>query len=95
MEEKRKVLFTCGMSSDKMLIITDAPKEDIEKWCYRYNESLENGTYGKDVELFDTLKAADYYVRILHDTELENNTDDIDVIGYDEEYELTDYMGED
>ena len=30
MEDRRKVLFTNGMSNDFMLIITDAPKEKIE-----------------------------------------------------------------
>ena len=39
----RKVLITYGMSSDRMLLLTDAPKEEIEKWCRKYNEEMENG----------------------------------------------------
>jgi len=92
MEDRRKVLFTNGMSSDRMIIITDAPKKEIEKWCCRYNESLENGTYGKDVEPFDTLKSQ-YYVRILLDSEVDDIYD-VDIIGYAETYDLADYYTE-
>ena len=31
--EKRKVLFTDGMSNDAVIMITDAPKEHIENLC--------------------------------------------------------------
>ena len=41
MEDRRKVLFTNGMSNDFMLIITDAPKEKIEAYCYRLNKIIE------------------------------------------------------
>ena len=34
MEDRRKVLFTDGMSNDFLLIITDATKEAIEKEQY-------------------------------------------------------------
>ncbi len=83
---KRKILITSGMSNDVILIITDAPKKIIEEWCRNYNKELENGknTY------FDNLKK-DYYVRILHDSETEINNDDVDIIGYDEVYDLFDY----
>lgn len=93
-EYKRKVLFTCGMSDDYMLIITNAPKERIEKWCYRYNEAIENGTFGKEVELFDTLKTQ-YYVREILDSELDScDKEDLELIGYDEVYDLMDYTEE-
>ena len=83
---KRKILITSGMSNYVILIITDAPKKIIEEWCRNYNKELENGknTY------FDNLKK-DYYVRILHDSETEINNDDVDIIGYDEVYDLFDY----
>jgi len=83
--ERRKVLFTHGMGNDRMLIITDAPKEAIEEWCRRCVAEMETGenTY------FDTLKSQ-YYVRELLDSE-EHDIEDVEIIGYDEEYELTDY----
>lgn len=86
---KRKVLFTNGMSNDGVIIITDAPKESIIAWCYRYNQAIEDGTYGKSVEMFDTLKAQ-YYVKVLHDSEIDDN-EDIDLIGYEESYDLAQY----
>jgi hypothetical protein len=89
MEDKRKVLFTSGMTSDMMLIIIDAPKERIEKWCYDYNEGLENN----ENVYFNELKK-EYYVKVLHDSELENNNDDVEIIGYDEAYDLFDYYKE-
>lgn len=88
MEERRKVLFTNGMSSDYMIIITDAPKEAIEKWCYHYNQEMEDGknTY------FDTLKKY-YSVKVLVDSETHDfDRDDMDIIGYDETYDLCDYV---
>lgn len=87
--DKRKVLFTSGMTEDFMIIITDATKEDIEKWCYHYNEEMENGenTY------FDTLIKKHYYVKVLADSVVENfDREDIDIIGYDEAYDLFDYF---
>ncbi len=85
--DKRKVLITCGMSHDAMLIITDAPKEDIEEWCRQYNKDLEDG----ENHYFDSLKK-NHYVLVLFDSEENENSDDIDVIGYDESYDLYDYM---
>ena len=35
LDNKRIVLITAGMSSDKVLMETDAPKEAIEEWCRR------------------------------------------------------------
>ena len=84
---RRKVLFTSGMSNDFQLIITDAPKKEIEKWCYLYNDALEDCRY---VEPFYTLKNQ-YYVKELHDSEV-GNKEDIEVIGYDEVYELDKYV---
>ena len=83
--ERRKILFTNGMSSDAMIIITDAPKQSIEEWCRKYNEEMENGqnTY------FDRLKTL-YYVKVLHDSEVDD-AEDIEIIGYDEAYDLNDY----
>lgn len=87
---RRKVLFTdC---EDFMLIITDAPKEAIEKWCSRYYDALRDGTYGrgKEVQLFDTLKAS-YSVKELLDSVLDDTREDIEIIGYDESYDYNDY----
>lgn len=88
--DRRKVLFTSGMSNDMQLIITDASKEAIEKWCYRYNEALENGEW---IEPFDILKTR-YYVKELHDSEMENNNDNVEIIGYDEVYDLFNYCND-
>lgn len=89
--ERRKVLFRNGMSNDFMLIITDAPQEAIVTWCYRYNNAVEDGTYGreKEVQLFDTLKAG-YYVKELLDSEIDD-LEDVDIIGYDVVYDLNQY----
>ena len=87
MNKIRKVLFTNGMLSDCMIILTNAPKDEIEKWCYRHNEEIENGinTY------FDTLKTM-YYVKELIDSEIdEMDRELINIIGYDEVYDLGDY----
>jgi hypothetical protein len=84
--ERRKVLFTNGMTSDKFLIITDAPKEAIEQWCYNYNQELENGQNS----FLEPLKTQ-YYVLLLHDSEMENDNENIYIIGYDESYDLNDY----
>jgi hypothetical protein len=85
--DKRKVLFTSGMSADMQLIITDAPKEEIEKYCSRYVKSQEEGIW---IEPFDTLKFK-YYVKELHDSEMESNNDNVEIIGYDEVYCIYDY----
>lgn len=41
--ERRKVLFTDGMSDDFLLIITDAPKAAIEEYCRWHVRQMENG----------------------------------------------------
>ena len=69
MEDRRKVLFTNGMSNDFMLIITDAPQKAIESYCYRVNKVMEDGEH---IEPFDTLKAK-YYVKELLDSEKVEN----------------------
>ena len=81
--KRRKILFTAGMSNDKMIIITDAPKEDIEKYCRYHNLMMEDGGH---FELFATLKAQ-YHVKELFDSEVDD-LEDIDIIGYDEVYDL-------
>ena len=77
MEDRRKVLFTNGMSNDFMLIITDAPKEKIEAYCYRLNKIIDDGGH---VEPFDTLKAQ-YYVKELLDSEIDDR-EDAEIIGW-------------
>ena len=90
MADLRKVLFTDDM--DYMLIITDAPKEAIENWCRRYYDAVREGNYGrgKEVQLFDTLKAS-YSVKELLDSVVDSDRDYIEIIGYDEEYDFNDY----
>ena len=83
----RKVLFTNGMSDDYMLIITDAQKDAIEEWCYNYNANMENGvnTY------FEPLKE-NYYLKVVADSEINDfNRLDIEIIGYDESYDLCEF----
>lgn len=89
MEDRRKVLFTNGMSNDFMLIITDAPKEKIEAYCYRLNKIIDDGGH---VEPFDTLKAQ-YYVKELLDSEIDDR-EDVEIIGWVESYDLCDYYTE-
>ena len=87
----KKVLFTYGMSYDRMLIITDAPKESIESWIRRYNKAIENNEH---YELFDTLKT-EYLVKELIDSELDMFAWEMcELIGYDECYDLSDYIEE-
>lgn len=86
MEDRRKVLFTNGMSNEFMLIITDAPRDAIESYCYRVNKVMEDGEH---IEPFDSLKAQ-YYVKELLDSEVDD-IDDVGIIGYDESYDLCNY----
>lgn len=86
---KRRVLITSGMSDDAILFITDAPVDALKEWCRSYNKALEDG---KNIFL-DPLKKK-YYVNLLVDSEINDGTDDIDIIGYDEQYDLDDYMEE-
>ena len=84
--EQRNVLITNGMSSDMILIRTDAPKEAIERWCKSYSQELENGenTYLSSLQ-------KNYYVEVLHDSELELNNDKVEAIGYEEVFDLNNY----
>lgn len=86
----RKVLFTNGMSDDYMIVITDATKEAIEDWCHGYNKEMEDGenTYFSRLE-------DDYYVKVLADSEVDGfDRADLEVIGYDEAYDLADYYND-
>ena len=81
---RRRVTFTDGMTRDKLLIITDAPAEEIVKWCIRYLLSIDEGIR---VDFFDTLKSK-FYVRELLDSSLDGDSEDIELLGFDEEYDL-------
>lgn len=88
MNTKRKVLFRDD--DDFMLIITDAPHKAINDWCVRYVDAIQNGTYGKELKLFDTLKAT-FYVKVLLDSVIDSDPEDINIIGFDAIYDLRDY----
>jgi hypothetical protein len=85
--ERRKVLFTDGMSDDFLLIITDAPKAVIEEYCRWHVCQVENGW--KDCETFQPLKVR-YYIKELLDSEVDNR-EDLELIGYDECYDFSTY----
>lgn len=83
----RKILITSGMCDDYMIILTDAPKYMIEKWCCHYNWEKENGknTY------FELLNR-DYSVKVLADSQIHSfDRQEIEAIGYAESYDLSDY----
>lgn len=82
----RNILITNGMSNDMIIISTNAPKKAIEKWCKDTNINAENGIN----EYFDKLQN-EYQVDILHDSEIENNNNNIDIISYSEVYDLNNY----
>lgn len=84
---KRKVLITEGMSHDAMLFITDAPKEVIENFCRKTNEDIENGVGNG----YSFLIEKDYYIKELHNS-LTDLSDNIDIIGFDEVYDLFNYQ---
>lgn len=84
---KRKVLFRDGMSDDFLLIITDAPKIDIEKYCKWHVRQIENGW--ENCETFQPLKAK-YHVKELLDSEIDD-AEDLELIGYDECYDFSNY----
>ena len=89
---RRKVLITNGMGHDRILILTDAPKKSIEQWCRNHNDEMENGedTYFESLE-------KDYYVKVLYDSAMDDDGNvevpnkDIQIIGFDEIYDLFDY----
>lgn len=84
--ERKVLISTDAMSGDFVIILTDAPRERIEKWCSNYLAEQEEGlnTY------FDSLKI-DWMVKVLADSEDGFDRDDIEVIGYDEAYDVNDY----
>lgn len=86
MGKKRKVLFTKGMTESFMLILTDAPKEAIEEYCVYHNRRMEDE--GNFV-LFGPLKKK-YSVRLLLDSETDSR-ESLEIIGYDESYDLFNY----
>ena len=86
MADRRKILFTDGMSNDFLLIITDAPKEDIEKYCRWHNLMMEDGGH---FEPFAPLKAQ-HYVKELLDSEIDD-LEDVDIIGFDACYDFGQY----
>ena len=86
---KRKVLIASGMSGDCFLFITDASENALVEWCKNYNKELENG----ENHFLEPLKKK-YYVNLLFDSETSCDRDDIGIIGYDEQYDLDDYMEE-
>ena len=85
--KRRKVLFVDGMSNDFLIIITDAPKANIEEYCRWHVQQIENGW--KICETFSLLKAK-YYVKELLDSEIDNK-EDLELIGYDECYDFSAY----
>lgn len=87
MENKRKVLITEGMNHDAMLFITDAPKEVIENFCRKTNKDIEDGVGNG----YDFLTEKDYYIKELHNS-LTDTPDNIDIIGFDEVYDLFNYQ---
>lgn len=83
----RKVLInTFAMNGDYIIILTDAPREAIEKWCINYNREQEDGMNS----YFDSLKI-DYTVKVLADSEDGFDRNDISSIGFDESYNVDDY----
>lgn len=85
--KRRKVLFVDGMSNDFLLIITNAPKANIEEFCRWHVQQIENGW--KICETFSPLKAKNY-VKELLDSEIDNK-EDLELIGYDECYDFSTY----
>lgn len=84
----RKVLLTDGMSPSKVLVITDVPEMKIVKWCRQSAQEL----LPNDDFFLDSLQEEGYFVRVLVDTEEgPGYLEDIDVIGYDEVYDLCDF----
>lgn len=82
---RRRVTFTDGMTRDKMLIITDAPAEEIVKWCIRYLLCTDEVI---KIDFLDTLKSK-FYVRELLDSSIDGDLEDIELLGYDEAYDLS------
>ena len=86
---KRKVLIDGMTAYDALLIITDIPERKIEEWCKKYaNEEVNES-------LLDYIKDTDYYYLALCDSEIDSfEGDDLEIIGYEEYYDLLDYFNE-
>ena len=89
-ENLRKVLFVVDDATDEaQMIVTDAPKEAIERWCRRWNELYKNEMYTM-FGSFDTLKA-EYFVQEIDISDEQFGNELIDTIGYDEIYDYNLY----
>lgn len=89
-ENLRKVLFVVDDATDEaQMIITDAPKEAIERWCRRWNELYKNEMYTM-FGSFDTLKV-EYFVQEIDISDERFGNELIDTIGYDEIYDYNAY----
>ena len=86
---KRKVLINGMIAYDALLIITDIPEWKIEEWCKKYaNEEVNES-------LLDYIKDTDYYYFVLCDSEIDSfKGDDLEIIGYEEYYDLLNYCNE-
>lgn len=95
--EKRKILFFDEVRNNAILMITDAPIEELKDLC-RFINDFNGKTdiieqYFKDFE-------KDWYAKILFNSKNEpyfiygEYENDIDIIGYDEAYNLSDYLAE-
>lgn len=83
--EYRRIMFSEGIEGVCMIIITSAPKDEIEKWCNNYNKEQENGKN----TCFDSLSEK-YYIKILYDSG-EDPFECVELIGHDESYDLLNY----
>lgn len=94
MSKIKRVLITDGMSENKMLILTDAPKKRIKKWCENVVKELETNTNS----YFDSLQEEGFRIKIIYDSSMENNDifsiseEYLETIGWDLHYELSDYQ---
>lgn len=86
---KRKVLINGMTAYDALLVITDIPEGKIEEWCKKYaNEEIHES-------LSDYTKDTDYCYFALCDSEIDSFTgDDLEIIGYEEYYDLLNYCNE-
>lgn len=80
--ELRKILFTNGMSNDRLLVITDASNEEINNNIKIYQEN------NSESNLLDLFYAANYF-KILCDSEIDP-LECVEVIGYDKAFDLND-----
>ncbi len=88
-----------GMSNDAVIMITNASKGCIEDLCRFVNEFC--GETEKINQYYEDFKR-NWYAKIIFDSE-EDNTyfgfgeyeNNVEIIGYDEVYDLSDYFSED